>query len=69
MVAPGAVATDFNDGVLRDRPELQEQISSITALGRHAVAQDIGPVIAALLGDANRWVTAPRIEASGGMHL
>jgi Enoyl-(Acyl carrier protein) reductase len=41
----------------------------ITALGRHAVADDIGPVIASLLGDANHWVTEQRIEASGGMHI
>jgi hypothetical protein len=32
-------------------------------------ADDIGPVIAALLGDANHWVTGQRIEASGGVHL
>jgi NAD(P)-dependent dehydrogenase (short-subunit alcohol dehydrogenase family) len=69
VVAPGAVATDFNDGLLRDNPEVQERIASATALGRHAVADDIGPVIASLLGDGNRWVTGQRIEASGGQHL
>jgi NAD(P)-dependent dehydrogenase (short-subunit alcohol dehydrogenase family) len=30
---------------------------------------DIGPAIAALLSDANRWVNAQRIEISGGMML
>jgi NAD(P)-dependent dehydrogenase (short-subunit alcohol dehydrogenase family) len=69
VVAPGAVATDFNGGMLRDSEQMQERIAAGTALRRHAVAEDIGPVIASLLGDANRWVTGQRIEASGGQHL
>jgi NAD(P)-dependent dehydrogenase (short-subunit alcohol dehydrogenase family) len=68
-VAPGAVATDFSGGVVRDNPAYQEAIAAQTALGRHAVADDIGPVIVAVLGDENHWVTGQRIEASGGMHL
>jgi NAD(P)-dependent dehydrogenase (short-subunit alcohol dehydrogenase family) len=68
-IAPGAVATDFSGGMLRDNPQLQEHIASLTALGRHAVAEDIGGAIAALLGDGNRWVTGQRIEVSGGIHL
>jgi NAD(P)-dependent dehydrogenase (short-subunit alcohol dehydrogenase family) len=68
-IAPGAVATNFSGGMLRDNPELQEHIASLTALGRHAVAEDIGGAIAALLGDGNRWVTGQRIEVSGGIHL
>jgi NAD(P)-dependent dehydrogenase (short-subunit alcohol dehydrogenase family) len=69
VVAPGAVATDFSGGVVRDNPAYQEAIAAQTAHGRHAVADDIGPVIASLLGDDNHWVTGQRIEASGGMHL
>jgi NAD(P)-dependent dehydrogenase (short-subunit alcohol dehydrogenase family) len=68
-IAPGAVATDFSGGLLRDNPHVQEHIASITALGRTAVADDIGPAVAALLGDGNRWITGQRIEVSGGMHL
>jgi NAD(P)-dependent dehydrogenase (short-subunit alcohol dehydrogenase family) len=68
-VAPGAVATDFSGGVVRDTPAVQEALAANTALGRHAVAEDIGPVIASILRDDNRWVTGQRIEASGGMHL
>jgi hypothetical protein len=30
---------------------------------------DIGPMIAALLSDDNRWVNDQRIEAPGGMLL
>jgi NAD(P)-dependent dehydrogenase (short-subunit alcohol dehydrogenase family) len=68
-IAPGAVATDFSGGVLRDNAQLQELITSVTALGRIAVADDIGGAIAALLGDGNRWITGQRIEVSGGLHL
>jgi NAD(P)-dependent dehydrogenase (short-subunit alcohol dehydrogenase family) len=69
VVAPGAVATDFSGGVVRDNPDYQEAITAQTALGRHAVADDIGPVIASLLGEDNHWVTGQRIEASGGLHI
>ena len=69
VIAPGAVATDFSGGVVRDTPAMQEAIASNTALGRHAVADDIGPVIASILRDDNRWITGQRIEASGGVHL
>jgi NAD(P)-dependent dehydrogenase (short-subunit alcohol dehydrogenase family) len=69
VIAPGPVATDFSDGVIRDTPALQEHLTALTALGRIAVADDIGPAIVALLGDGNRWVTGQRIEVSGGIHL
>ena len=69
VIAPGAVATDFSGGIVRDTPEMQEAIASNTALGRHAVADDVGPVIASILRDDNHWVTGQRIEASGGVHL
>jgi NAD(P)-dependent dehydrogenase (short-subunit alcohol dehydrogenase family) len=68
-IAPGAVATDFSDGVLRETPQLQELIASATALGRYAVADDIGPAIASLLGDGSHWITGERIEVAGGLHL
>jgi NAD(P)-dependent dehydrogenase (short-subunit alcohol dehydrogenase family) len=68
-VAPGAIATDFGGGVVRDNPEVNKQIASVTALGRVGVPDDIGPMIASLLSDDNRWITAQRIEVSGGMFL
>ena len=66
-VAPGAIATDFRGGALRENPEAQRMVAQLTALGRHGVAADVGPVIAALLSDDNHWVNGQRIEASGGM--
>ena len=69
MIAPGATATDFSDGVLRDSTELQEIITSVTALGRYGGPEDIALAITAIVSDFNRWVTGQRLEVSGGMHL
>ncbi len=66
-VAPGAIATDFGAGRVRDSEEVSRMVASVTALGRVGVPEDIGPMIAALLADENRWITAQRIEVSGGM--
>ena len=41
----------------------------MTALGRAGVPDDIGPMIAALLSEDNRWINGQRIEVSGGMVL
>ncbi|MGH9467566.1 MAG: SDR family NAD(P)-dependent oxidoreductase [Terriglobales bacterium] len=68
-VAPGAIATDFSGGMVRDNPEVNRHVASTTALGRAGVPDDIGPMIAALLSDENRWVNAQRIEVSGGAAL
>ncbi|WP_296746119.1 SDR family oxidoreductase [Mesorhizobium sp.] len=68
-VAPGAIATDFNGGHVRDDAEINRRVASVTALGRTGVADDIGPMIASLLSDDNRWVNAQRIEVSGGMNI
>jgi NAD(P)-dependent dehydrogenase (short-subunit alcohol dehydrogenase family) len=69
VVAPGAIQTDFSGGMVRDNPEVNKTVANMTALGRAGVADDIGPMIAALLSDDNRWVNGQRIEASGGMAL
>jgi len=66
-VAPGAIETDFGGGVVRDNSVVNAYIASQTALGRVGVADDIGPMIASLLSENNRWVNAQRIEVSGGM--
>ena len=53
----------------RDNQRVKTFIASQTALGRAGLPDDIGSVIASLLSPANGWVTAQRIEASGGMYL
>jgi NAD(P)-dependent dehydrogenase (short-subunit alcohol dehydrogenase family) len=68
-VAPGAIATDFSGGRVRDNPEVNRRVADMTALGRVGQPDDIGPMIAALLADDNRWINGQRIEVSGGMAL
>jgi NAD(P)-dependent dehydrogenase (short-subunit alcohol dehydrogenase family) len=69
VVAPGPIETDFSGGIVRDNPEVNKRMSEMTALGRPGLPDDIGPMIAALLSDENRWVNAQRIEVSGGLAL
>lgn len=68
-VAPGAIETDFGGGAVRDDAQINAHLAGLTALGRVGVPDDIGPMIAALLGEANRWVNAQRIEVSGGQAI
>ncbi len=68
-VAPGAIATDFSGGMVRDNPDVNKLVAGVTALGRAGVPDDIGPMIAALLSEDNRWINAQRIEVSGGMSI
>ena len=69
VVAPGAIQTDFSGGMVRDNPEINKRVAEMTALGRAGVPDDIGPMIASLLSDENRWVNGQRIEVAGGMML
>ena len=68
-LAPGAIATDFGGGAVRDNPQINAQIAAQTALGRVGGADDIGLLAAAMLTDDFRWVNGQRIEASGGIFL
>jgi NAD(P)-dependent dehydrogenase (short-subunit alcohol dehydrogenase family) len=68
-VAPGAIETDFLGGAVRDMPDLNRQFAAMVALGRVGVPDDIGPMVASLLGPENRWITAQRIEVSGGQAI
>jgi NAD(P)-dependent dehydrogenase (short-subunit alcohol dehydrogenase family) len=68
-IAPGAIETDFLGGAVRDTPAYNEAFAAMTTLGRVGVPDDIGPAIASLLGPDNRWVTAQRIEVSGGQGI
>lgn len=68
-IAPGAIETDFLGGAVRDTPEYNDAFAQMIALGRVGVPDDIGPAVASLLGPDNRWVTAQRIEVSGGQNI
>jgi NAD(P)-dependent dehydrogenase (short-subunit alcohol dehydrogenase family) len=68
-LAPGAIATDFSGGLVRDNPQVNTMVASFTALGRVGQPDDIGPVVAALLAPGTAWVNGQRVEASGGMFI
>lgn len=68
-VAPGAIETDFGGGAVRDNPEINKVFAGMTALGRAGLPDDIGPMIASLLSEDNRWINAQRIEVSGGQGI
>ncbi|MEK2643962.1 SDR family oxidoreductase [Bdellovibrio sp. BCCA] len=69
VIAPGPIATDFGNGKVRDDKNINNFLASQTPLGRVGVAEDIGPLVAHLLSDETRWMTAQRIEASGGIFI
>ena len=69
VVAPGAIATDFSGGVVRDNPEVNKALAAHTALGRAGLPGDVGPVIAGLLSADFGWVNAQRIEVAGGVQI
>jgi len=69
VIAPGAIETDFGGGQVRDNPEINRFIASQTALGRVGLPDDVGGAISSLLVGENGWVTAQRIEVSGGQML
>jgi NAD(P)-dependent dehydrogenase (short-subunit alcohol dehydrogenase family) len=68
-IAPGAIATDFGGGAVRDNSELNAMIANNTALGRVGLPDDIGSVVAFLCSDDAKWVNAQRIEVAGGIHI
>jgi len=69
VVAPGAVATDFSGGMVRDNPQVGEMVRGATALGRLAERDDIGAAIALLLAHGFGWANGAKIELTGGQRL
>ena len=68
-VAPGATATDFGGGAIRDNDQYRAMLLPTVAMGRIGEPSDIGAAIAAILDPRMAWVTGQRIEASGGQRL
>jgi NAD(P)-dependent dehydrogenase (short-subunit alcohol dehydrogenase family) len=66
-VLPGATATDLNTRA-KD-PAQAAIIAQSVALGRVGQPSDIAGIVAFLASDAARWVTAQRIDASGGQRI
>ncbi len=67
VVAPGAIETDFGGGGVRDNPQVNGFIASVTAMGRAGQPDDIGAAVTALLTAEANWMTGQRLEVSGGM--
>lgn len=66
-LAPGATETDMNPWLKSD--QAQQQVASMTALGRHGQPDDIADVVSFLASPESRWMTGQRLEASGGASL
>ncbi|MEO5683266.1 MAG: SDR family oxidoreductase [Chitinophagaceae bacterium] len=68
-IAPGAIETDFGGGAVRDNATVNNFVTSVTALGRTGLPNDIGGVVAFLCTDDAKWINGQRLEVSGGMML
>lgn len=69
VIAPGAIATDFGGGAVRDNADVNAYISATTAMGRVGEADDIGEAVAGIFTGLSGWTTGQRIEVSGGQSL
>ncbi len=69
VIAPGAIATDFSGGMVRDNPAINQHVAAMTALGRVGLPDDIGAAVAMLLAPESGWINGQRVEVSGGMNL
>ncbi len=69
VLVPGAIATDFGGGVVRDNEQVNQRVSAAIALGRPGEADDIGAAVPLLLADGFGWANGARIELSGGQSL
>lgn len=68
-LAPGAIATDFGGGAVRDVSAVNDAVAAATALGRVGQPDDIGAALPALLSDGMGWASGTRIELSGGQSI
>jgi len=68
-IAPGATATDFAGGFIRENKDYRQMVASRTALGRVGEPDDIGGAVAVLLSDETAWINGQRIEIAGGIDL
>jgi NAD(P)-dependent dehydrogenase (short-subunit alcohol dehydrogenase family) len=69
VIAPGAIATDFAGGGVRDSAAMNAAVSGMIALGRPGEADEIGAAVRAILSEDLRWANGTRIEVSGGQRL
>lgn len=65
-VSPGAIRTQLGGGL---NDEFEALLASQTALGRVGEADEVGRVIAVLLGPELAWVNGQSIEVGGGYQI
>jgi glucose 1-dehydrogenase len=65
-VAPGAIATDANAGLMKDRPRLEALLKQIP-LGRLGTPEDVAGVAAFLASDDAAYVTGSTYLVGGGL--
>lgn len=68
-IAPGAIATDFGGGAVRDNEGVNAYVAQGIALGRVGLPDDIGNAVAAILSDDLAWANGTTFDISGGQLL
>ncbi len=68
-IAPGAIATDFGGGTVRDNEDVNAYVAQGIALGRVGLPSDIGSAVAAILSDDLAWANGTTFDISGGQLL
>ncbi|AIA71706.1 SDR family oxidoreductase [Pectobacterium atrosepticum] len=68
-IAPGAIATDFGGGAVRDNNDVNAWVAQGIALGRVGLPDDVGGAVAAILSDDMAWANGTTFDISGGQLL
>ena len=68
-IAPGAIATDFGGGAVRDNKDVNAYVAQGIALGRVGQPDDVGGAVAAILSDDMGWANGTTFDISGGQLL
>jgi NAD(P)-dependent dehydrogenase (short-subunit alcohol dehydrogenase family) len=68
-IAPGAIATDFGGGTVRDNKDVNAYVAKGIALGRVGLPEDIGGAVTAILSDEMAWANGTTFDISGGQLL
>ncbi|OHV38507.1 MULTISPECIES: SDR family NAD(P)-dependent oxidoreductase [Pseudofrankia] len=69
VLVPGAIATDFGGGLVRDNERVNATVAAAIPLGRAGKPDDIGAAVPLILADGFGWANGARIELSGGQSL
>lgn len=68
-IAPGAIATDFGGGAVRDNEAVNAFVAQGIALGRVGLPDDVGAAVAAILSADMGWANGTTFDISGGQLL